>query len=36
MLIGSEQMDVSVSSQSPSCEIPSSDVLILEGHSSEV
>ncbi|CAA2986253.1 WD40 repeat-containing HOS15-like [Olea europaea subsp. europaea] len=33
---GPEPMDVSVSSQSPSCEIPSSDVLILEGHTSEV
>ncbi|KAL2499622.1 WD-40 repeat family protein [Abeliophyllum distichum] len=36
MVGGPEPMDISVSSPSPTCEIPSSDVLILEGHTSEV
>ncbi|XP_048232389.1 WD40 repeat-containing protein HOS15 isoform X3 [Ricinus communis] len=33
---GPEPMDVSVTSTSQACEIPSSDVMILEGHTSEV
>ncbi|KAI8030572.1 WD40 repeat-containing protein HOS15 [Camellia lanceoleosa] len=33
---GSEPMDISTASTSRACEIPSSDVIILEGHTSEV
>ena len=29
-------MDISTASTSQTCEIPSSDVMILEGHTSEV
>jgi transducin (beta)-like 1 len=29
-------MDISITSTSQTCEIPSSDVMILEGHTSEV
>ncbi|RVX23098.1 putative ribonuclease H protein [Vitis vinifera] len=35
-LIGPEPMDISTSSTFQACEIPSSDVTILEGHTSEV
>ncbi len=34
--IGPEPMDISTTSTSQACEIPSSDVIILEGHTSEV
>ncbi|KAL9394198.1 hypothetical protein Peur_013483 [Populus x canadensis] len=33
---GPEPMDISITSTSQTCEIPSSDVMILEGHTSEV
>ena len=33
---GPEPMDISTSSTFQACEIPSSDVTILEGHTSEV
>jgi len=35
-LIGPEPMDISTTSTSQLCEIPSSCVTILEGHTSEV
>jgi len=35
-LVGPEPMDISITSTSQTCEIPSSDVMILEGHTSEV
>lgn len=35
-LIGPQPMDISTPSTSQSCEIPCSDVTILEGHTSEV
>jgi hypothetical protein len=35
-LVGPEPMDISTASTSQTCEIPSSDVMILEGHTSEV
>ncbi|XP_024456072.1 WD40 repeat-containing protein HOS15 isoform X1 [Populus trichocarpa] len=34
--VGPEPMDISITSTSQTCEIPSSDVMILEGHTSEV
>eukprot|EP00258_Populus_trichocarpa_P045099 XP_024461118.1 WD40 repeat-containing protein HOS15 isoform X2 [Populus trichocarpa] len=34
--VGPEPMDISTASTSQTCEIPSSDVMILEGHTSEV
>ena len=35
-LIGPEPMDISTSVTSQSCQIPNSEVIILEGHTSEV
>lgn len=35
-LIGPEPMDIATTSAAQSCEIPNSDVTILEGHTSEV
>lgn len=36
MFVGAEPIDISTASTSLACEIPSSDVTILEGHTSEV
>lgn len=36
MFVAAEPMDISTAPTSQACEIPSSDVTILEGHTSEV
>ena len=36
MFVAAEPMDITPASTSQACEIPSSDVTILEGHTSEV